>query len=84
MNNKDIANALRLADWSGVSVGNKAIIQSAIDALDTPIAYRVRLIRLDNGETVNERLSHTPVKNSVGSMYRVDVTPLYGSAENGD
>lgn len=31
----DIASALAAADWSGVSIGNKAIILAAIDALGT-------------------------------------------------
>lgn len=33
MNNKEIADALLLCDWSDVSVGNKAIITAAIRAL---------------------------------------------------
>lgn len=35
MNAKQIAKALEGCDWSGVSVGNKAIIQAAIDELNT-------------------------------------------------
>lgn len=32
----DIAKALRSADWSGVSIGNKALIASAIGRLEAP------------------------------------------------
>lgn len=30
----DIAEALRTADWSNTSIGNKVLIQAAIEALD--------------------------------------------------
>ena len=35
MNAKQIAKALEGCDWSDVSIGNKAIIQAAIDELNT-------------------------------------------------
>jgi Zn finger protein HypA/HybF involved in hydrogenase expression len=34
--NKQIADGLRACDWSNTPIGNKAIIQAAIDALDPP------------------------------------------------
>ena len=33
MNVKDIAQALERCDWSGVPIGNKAVVQAAVDAL---------------------------------------------------
>lgn len=33
MTNKEIADALLLSDWSGVSIGQKAIIMAAVRAL---------------------------------------------------
>lgn len=36
MKNAEIAAALRSADWSNTSIGNKAVILAAINALDPP------------------------------------------------
>lgn len=77
MKNKDIAAALQSAHWGGLTVGQKALIQAAIDALAAPTAYRVRLIHMATGVLVSERISRAPVTNSQGSVYRVEVTPLY-------
>ena len=47
----DVAKALRDCDWSGVSIGNKAIIQAAIEALgaapQTPILLQGGRLRED-------------------------------------
>lgn len=34
MQNSEIAKALRAADWSNTSIGNKALVVAAADALD--------------------------------------------------
>lgn len=47
MNAKQIAKALEGCDWSDVSIGNKAIIQAAIDELNTEDYFASLVVAAD-------------------------------------
>lgn len=82
MNASDIAQALKHLDWTGVPVGNKAVIQQAITALEhaslqfpgEPIGYVSPKVAAGSKDWERETLFDTPEQANTEPVYAAPVT----------
>lgn len=82
MNAIDIAQALKHLDWTGVPVGNKAVIQQAITAIEhaslqfpgEPIGYVSPEVAAGSKDWERETLFDTPEQANTEPVYAAPVT----------